>query len=610
MVDTASNLITPEQTAHPINMSTNQSLTASLLCLWRHIGPKHQRQLILLLGLMMVVAVSEAVSIGAIFPFLAVLTVPERVFEHAYIQPFVGWFGLTQPDQLLLPLTAGFCTTIILAGCMRLLLVWVQTTVSYAIGADLALEVYRRTLHQSYLVHTNRNSSEIINGVYSKASGISSYVILPMVTIASTTALVATILLTLISMSPMVSLISMTGFALIYGGVAKLTHRRLFNNSRQVADEAGKVIRSLQEGIGGIRDVLLDRTQAVYCEQFRKADIAMRSAQISSSFIAQSPRFAVEALGMLLIAVLACQLASTQGSIVEAMPVLGALALGAQRMLPLLQQCFQGWSSIRANQASLADTLELLNQPLPESSRLRLPEPLPYERSLLLNNLWFRYGDQADWVLKGVSLEIPKGAKVGFIGVTGCGKSTLLDIIMGLLKPSRGHLVVDGAPLDDADIGRWQRRIAHVPQSVFLADSSIASNIAFGIPTELVDMARVRDAAQRAQLLETIESWPEGFLARVGERGVRLSGGQRQRIGIARALYKQADVLVFDEATSSLDSETEQAVMESVRGLGAETTVVIIAHRLNTLSSCNIIIELGKGEIIRCGSYQEILTST
>lgn len=591
-------------------MTPSASMFELIKALWSYIALPRRRQLHLLLLLMMLVAVAEMVSIGAIFPFLAVLTSPERVFNHQMGQWLAANFSLHSPQELLLPITVLFSLAIILAGCMRLLLVWVQTNVSYAIGADLALEVYRRTLHQAYLVHTSRNSSEVINGVYSKASGISSYVILPLVTMTSTLALVTTILLTLISMSPLVSLISITGFAVIYGGVAKLTHRRLFRNSRQVADEAGKVIRSLQEGLGGIRDVLLDRSQAVYCDIFRQADLAMRSAQINSAFIAQSPRFAVEALGMLLIAILAFQLAKAEGDIVAAMPVLGALALGAQRMLPLLQQCFQAWSSIRANQASLVDTLDLLNQPAPDNLSLALPEPLPYQSVLQLDNLWFRYGEKTDWVLKGISLDIPKGAKVGFIGVTGCGKSTLLDIIMGLLPPSRGHLVVDGAPIDEVDLGRWQRHIAHVPQSVFLADSSIASNIAFGVPPEQVDMLRVRDAARRAQLLETIESWPEGFSARVGERGVRLSGGQRQRIGIARALYKQADVLVFDEATSALDNETEKAVMEAVRALGPETTVLIIAHRLNTLSSCNLIIELGKGEIIRHGSYQEILANS
>jgi len=579
-----------------------------LQSLWLHIGSRHRRQLYLLLGLMLLTAMLEVASIGALFPFLAALTAPEKVFAHPLGRYFAEALGLLKPRELLLPITGLFAVAIVIAGAMRLFLIWVQTNVSYAIGADLALEVYRRTLHQPYLVHTSRNSSEVINGVYTKASGISSYVILPLVTLISGFMLILAILLTLISVDPVVSLVALIGFAGIYVGVAMLTHRRLFRNSRQVANEAGNVIRSLQEGLGGIRDVLLDRTQHVYCESFRRADLSMRAAQINSTVIAQSPRFAVEALGMLLVAVLAYKLAKTEGGIVAATPILGALAFGAQRMLPVLQQCFQAWSAIRANQASLVDTLQLLNQPISESSQPQSLEPLPYRSSLKLDNIWFRYGPQADWVLKGVSLDIPKGAKIGFIGVTGCGKSTLLDIVMGLLTPSQGQLFVDGRPLSEPALGRWQLHIAHVPQSVFLADSSIASNIAFGVSAYDINMAEVKEAARRAQLLETIESWPQGFATSVGERGVRLSGGQRQRIGIARALYKRADILVFDEATSALDSETERAVMDAVEALGPEITVLIIAHRLNTLSSCDKIVELSKGGIVRLGSYQELLS--
>lgn len=588
-------------------MYASVSLPGLLKALWQHIGQRQRWKLYFLLLLMMGVALAEMISIGAIFPFLGALTAPDRTFSHALGQWVSRVLTLKNPQELMFAVTVLFAFAIVVSSGMRLLLVWVQTRLAYAIGADLALEVYRRTLHQPYVVHTSRNSSEIINGVYSKASGISSYVILPLVTMISTATLVGAILLTLVSVDPLISLVALIGFGAIYGGVVKITHSRLFRNSRQVADEAGKVIRSLQEGLGGIRDVLLDRSQAVYCDVFRRADLSMRAAQINSAFIAQSPRFAIEAMGMLLIAVLAYQLAKADGGIVTAIPVLGALALGAQRMLPLLQQCFQAWSSIRSNQASLMDTLELLAQPIPEIHNPK--DALPYRTSLQLDNLWFRYGKDSDWVLKGASLTIPKGAKVGFVGVTGCGKSTLLDLVMGLLYPSQGQILVDGLPLCAENLPGWQLHIAHVPQSVFLADTSIASNIAFGIPPDKVDIERVRDAARRAQLLETIESWPEGFETGVGERGVRLSGGQRQRIGIARALYKQADVLVFDEATSALDNETEQAVMDSIRVLGDEITVLIIAHRLNTLNSCSIIVELGKGEVKRIGSYQEILAN-
>lgn len=591
-------------------MSTDRSLVKSLIRLWCHIGKQHQRRLVLLLGLMMVVAVFEIVSIGAIVPFLAVLTEPKRVFELAQIQSFMRWFGITRAEQLLLPITVAFCTSIIFAGFMRMLLVLVQNRISYAIGADIALDVYRKTLHQPYAHHVSRNSSEIINGVYSKASSISSYMILPVVTIVSAALLLAAVLITLLAVDPLTSSVALGGFALIYSIVIMLSHRRLLENSQLVADESGRVIKSLQEGLGGIRDVLIDRSQDIYCRVFRKADLSMRSAQINSAFIAQSPRFVVEALGMLLIAALAYHLASSSGGIYAAIPTLGALALGAQRLLPISQQAYQAWASIRSNQASLMDTLILLDQPLLNSADEAPLMPISFERDIQLNNVSFRYSSNADWVLRDVNLRIPKGCRVGFVGATGCGKSTMADILMGLLNPTVGQLVIDGISVDVKNIGKWQKHIAHVPQTIFLADSSIESNIAFGISSDKIDRDRVMEAARQANILETIESWPDKFNTGVGERGVRLSGGQRQRIGIARALYKQADILVFDEATSALDNETEREVMEAIQLLGPQITVLIIAHRLNTLNSCDLIVKLGPGHNIQTGTYEALLSKT
>lgn len=589
-------------------MSSDRSLASSLAALWHRIGARRRSQLLLLLALMMVVSLSEVASIGMLFPFLAVLASPEQVFEYAYLKPIVQWLGLVAPEQLLLPATAGFCLTIVLAGCMRMLLVWMQTRISHAIGADIALDVYRRTLYQPYATHVSRNSSEIINGVYSKASGISGYMILPMMTIISAFMLLVAIIATLLAIDPWTSLVALCGFASIYGLVIKLNHRRLLKNSQLVADEAGRVIKTLQEGLGGIRDVLLDHAQEIYAGMFRSADLAMRAAQINSALIAQGPRFLVEALGVLLIALLAYQLALSSGNIASAIPTLGALALGAQRLLPILQQAYQAWASIRSNQASLQDTLDLLDQPLP-AARASHPAPLPFAREIQLSDVSFRYDPHSGWVLRNVSLRIPKGGRVGFIGATGAGKSTLLDIVMGLLPPTSGQIRVDGEAIEFGNLDRWQSRIAHVPQAIFLADSDIASNIAFGVPPDEIDHERVRQAARQANIIETIEALPGKFSSSVGERGVRLSGGQRQRIGIARALYKQADILVFDEATSALDDDTEQAIMGAIRSLGPEITVLIIAHRLNTLAGCDQIVKVNSNLTVQSGPYNEMLSN-
>jgi ATP-binding cassette subfamily B protein len=294
--------------------------------------------------------------------------------------------------------------------------------------------------------------------------------------------------------------------------------------------------------------------------------------------------------------------------VAAALPILAMLALGAQRLLPIMQQLYGNWSVVAGSKAALADVLALLEQPLPAGVNLSEPEPLALKEAITFENVSFKYNSHAPWVLQDINLTIPKGSRVGIIGATGSGKSTSVDLIMGLLVPTQGQILVDGNEVRVTHQRAWQRAVAHVPQSIYLADTSIAENIAFGVPVDQIDLDLVRKSAQQARIAEFIESRPEAYSAIIGERGVRLSGGQRQRIGIARALYKQASVLIFDEATSALDNETEQSVMQAIEGLSEDLTVFIIAHRLTTLKNCTMIVELGGGVIKKIGTYQEIVS--
>jgi ATP-binding cassette subfamily B protein len=315
----------------------------------------------------------------------------------------------------------------------------------------------------------------------------------------------------------------------------------------------------------------------------------------------------MESLGMVLIATLAYALSIKSEGITSAMPVLGALALGAQRLLPALQQIYSAWTNIAGSYASLVDTIKLLDQPMQVQTQQVVSGPLSIHNAIRFDFVRFRYDQNGPWVLDGLNLNIPRGARVGFVGSTGSGKSTTLDILMGLLLPTEGELLVDGQPIIGTRIRDWQRSIAHVPQNIYIIDGTLAENIALGVPFEEIDLLMVQQAARQAQIADFIESNPKGYQAYVGERGIRLSGGQRQRIGIARALYKQASVLVFDEATSALDSVTEQLVMEAIEGLSSDLTILLIAHRITTVQRCDIIVELEHGRVVAQGSYEELL---
>lgn len=563
-------------------------------------------QFFLLLILMIIASFAEIISIGAILPFLAVLTAPERIFQYSLTRMLVLATGITNPSQLLLPITIIFGLAALLSGLVRLFLLWASTRISFATGADLSISVYRRTLYQPYVVHVARNSSDIISGISNKTGTVTATFI-NILNLLSSIIILLAILIALFSVDPVIALISFGGFSLIYTIIITITRRRVRLNSQLIASESTKVIKSLQEGLGGIRDVLIDGTQATYCQIYRNADLPLRHAQGNNLFISSSPRYALEALGMLLISGLAYSLALQPDGIGKAIPVLGALALGAQRLLPILQAAYSSLSNIQGSQASLQDAIVLLDQPLPDYADQLVLDAIPFKKQISLNNLSFRYTQQAPLVLNNINLTIAKGTRTGFIGVTGSGKSTLLDVLMGLLEPTRGSLEIDHQPLSAANNRSWQAHIAHVPQAIYLTDSTIEENIAFGVPKAKINHERVLNAARQAQIADIIESWPKKYKTFVGERGVRLSGGQRQRIGIARALYKQADVIIFDEATSALDNDTEKAVMDAIEGLGKELTILIIAHRLTTLKNCTEIVELGDGGVKRIGTYAEIV---
>ena len=588
-------------------MENHQPIMYLLGKLWFAFSPKRRMQFKLILGLMIVGSFAEVIGIGTLLPFLGALTAPNRVFGAPYLHPIFEGFGLSNANQIVLPLSIIFAFAALFAGAMRLILLWASTRFAFAAGADLSYSIYQRTLYQDYETHCSRNSSEVVNAITSKAHGVIYSAILPVLNFLSAIVMMIAILATLFLIEPVIALISFTTFGLIYGLIASFSRKQLLIDSEQIARNSSSVIKLIQEGLGGIRDILIDGSQRVYFQAYREADLPLRKAQGNVQFVSQYPRFLMESLGMVLITSLAYFLVRRDDGAALAIPVLGTLALGAQRLLPMLQQTYGSITSIRGGQISLQDAIALLDVPLPNQVASDAVEPIVFEKQFSLNQISFHYTKHAPLVLKDLTLVIEKGSCVGFMGPTGSGKSTLIDVIMGLIQPTNGSLEIDGVPISGANNRSWQAHIAHVPQAIFLADSTIQENIAFGVPREEINFSRVIKAAEQAEIADAIEGWPSKYETLVGERGVRLSGGQRQRIGIARALYKNADVIIFDEATSALDNETETAVMKSIESLSGNLTILIVAHRLSTLKNCSKIVEIDGGKIKQIGNYSAIV---
>jgi len=510
--------------------------------------------------------------------------------------------GSPSPEALLLPITIAFALAALAAGAIRLLNLWLNGRLAAAIGSDLSCEAYRRTLYQPYAVHLTRNSTELIASISNDVGRVIGSVLNPLLLLLSSALIGTCLVLALLAIDWAIAVAAGLVVGLVYFAAMAASRRPLQVMGQRQIQLNRQLIQALQEGLGAIRDVLLDGTQAFYADTYQRADQPLRRNSADADFISTYPRLVLEPVGMALIAVMGFLLVRQEG-VARALPLLGALAMGAQRLLPVVQKVYEGWAQTRNAKGSLEKVLELLDQPLPYGQRQRRAQPLALREGLRFEEVHFSYAPGLPEVIQGIDLEIQRGKRIGIIGSTGSGKSTTLDLLMGLLLPTAGRILVDGEDLHDPKhperLSAWRATIAHVPQSIYLADSSIAENIAFGLTKDQIDMGQVRLAAEQAQIAGFIESSPEGYSSFVGERGIRLSGGQRQRIGIARALYKQAQVLVFDEATSALDTATEQAVMEAIEGLSNEFTILMIAHRLSTVERCDRVIQLANG-VIEC----------
>ena len=563
--------------------------------LYRSISRRRRRQLWLALALMLVGAFAELATIGATLPFLALLTRQGRGSASGAAARWLAWLGLDDVLSASL-LLIGAATA---AAIVRLGLLWVGQRLVMGLGHDIAVAIFSRMLRQPYSEYVRRNSSEVLASM-EKVRDVASSILQPAMQGISASFIALFIAIFLFAISPLAAALSALSIGLLYTLISRLTSTRLRRNSRILAGTATERTKMIQEGLGGIRDIILDHSQPLFEESFRDIDRRCRRAIAVNGFISQAPRFAIEAAGIVTIALVALAMSLQPGGIMRAIPVLGALALGAQRLLPLLQQAYNGWSTGIGNLQSLTDIAALLQAPaLPD--RPSDGRKLAFRDSITFRNVSFRYGSGA-WALEEIDLRIPRGSRLGIAGTTGSGKSTLLDILMGLLEPSVGEIAIDGVALDAATRPLWQAGIAHVPQAIYLIDDSIAANIAFGAPRDRIDLDRVRACAGAAHVAQFVEGLPDGYSTPVGERGIRLSGGQRQRIGIARALYKDASVLILDEATSALDDATEAAVIDSIMAMGPTITIVMIAHRRTTLEGCDRIIRLEGGRLVETGA--------
>jgi ATP-binding cassette, subfamily B, bacterial PglK len=580
--------------------SAPRSYPRTVAALLRVISPRRRVQLVGIMVLMLLSGAAEVVTLGAVLPLLGFLSGGSGK-SAGWIGEVIRYVGHFPGLDVASVLTMVFASAALFTGAIRILLVYATARFSSSIGFELGSEVFRRAVEQPYEEYLTQHSSEVLAALGKVDAVVSSLMsVLYMMTGVCISFLIVSALM-FIDVFTTVATVATLGIA--YSAFPMLARKRVTSNSRLLNQAGASRLKLSQEVLGGMRDVVLGHTREVFITEFDRISYSIYRARASNDIIGPTPRFVVEALGMVIIAALAYSLAASQGGMSYALPTIGALALGLQRLLPLVQQTYHGFVGLASTRYAVTDVLALVSE-----SRVRDMDysgsALPFERQVELRRVSFSYPAQNHLVLVDISMGIPKGARVGIVGQTGSGKSTLVDLIMGLLSPDKGVVLVDGSPLEGKNRFAWQMNIAHVPQEPFLLDASFLTNIAFGTRETIIDLDRIKRAARDAQLSEFIDQQPQGYYTKIGERGIGLSGGQRQRIAIARALYKGASVLVLDEATSALDDQTEEAVMKAIDGLGRDLTIVVIAHRIDTLQSCDIFFRVENGRVAEISAQE------
>lgn len=570
-----------------------------------------KRRLQLSSGILIILAAGffEIVGIGLVLPFLGLLVSPEIVTNNELASEILQKFGITQRNDILMLFASLFVFATITAGLVRLIMMWFNTRVAFAAAADFGVVIFRKIMFAQYQSIIGLNTSELVAGLTTKTSQVAQQIIFAFINLIGAAIIMLIILTTLFLVEPMIMVFATAYFCFFYAIIYVVIKTKINLLGKTVAAQSLLSVKIVQEAFGDMRSVILNRLQQKNCKAFEDSEFRWRKSYGDILFIAQSPRFIIEAFGICLIASFATYLALKNYNFLELIPTLGLFVLAAQRLLPIIQQIFTSRAMIHGALASLDDLLELIyvaDNNEEQGNSYPAPSRISFEKDIVIDNVTFSYPSNSKSALSELSLKIAKGTRIGIIGNSGSGKSTLLDIIAGLLTPDKGTIRIDGVALNAKNLTEWHEKIVMVPQNVVLFDDTILANIGVS-DKDRPDPTRAITAAKNANIDKFINTLEDGYSTIVGENGIRLSGGQKQRIGIARALYKNSDVIIFDEATSALDSMTEKSLMREIRALSGELTIIMVAHRTSTLQDCEMIVKLEDGAISGIFSYEEIL---
>lgn len=577
--------------------------------------PREKRNLGLLFIAVVIMAGLEVVSVASIMPFLSVAADPASVQENAYLNWTYETLGFENTNSFLIALGIAALVAMVVSNVFIIFTTWALYRYAWGRNHTLSYRLLKSYLYRPYEYFLTRNSSELGKNILEEVKEVVNEMLIHVLRGGAKAIVAVFIVGFLVLIDPTVAVLAAIVLGAAYTTIYFVVKKRLDTYGEKRVLTNSNRYKVVSEAFGGIKEVKLSGKEEAFLDQYGTPSKQYSRYQARYRILGLAPRYILEIVAFGGIILIAVYLIAVQDSVQQVVPMLGLYAFAGYRLMPALQKAFKGVASARFN----ISALEAIRQGL-QDRKVAVSEvnnngtvgkgtvsALTLSSQLRLDDVCFTYPDANEPAINHLSLEIPAHTTVGFVGKTGSGKTTAVDLVLGLLRPQKGAISVDHIPLNDENLRRWQKNIGYVPQHIYLADDTIAQNIAFGVQKDKIDMGAVKDAAYRAHIHDFVEEeLPEAWNTMVGERGVKISGGQQQRIGIARALYHNPSVLVFDEATSALDQATEASVMEAIYDLEGDHTMIMIAHRLSTVKRADNIVMLEQGKKVGEGTYEEL----
>ena len=584
------------------NKNNNISLIKLLKKTFFHLSKKRKKQLILVFLFMIISGLGEVFSLTSIIPLLSIITNPETIWAIPLVKDFANLIGIISPKDLFIPFILVFTFANVSSTLIRLLGIWFYEKLSAAIGNDLSVKAFSSTLNREYKELLRIDSSKLITA---NTIHLAQFVACLSSCFKILTSFISSflIIITMLIINPLISFMSLVIFILIYLLISNRIQKTIHLNSREIAENDVKQIKIIRESLGSIVEIILSQNQNFHVKEFRKVDLDIRNRKRVNRFLTFFPRNTLESITFIFLSGISLTYTLNSKDPIYLIKLIGIFALSVQKILPLFQQAYANLTSISSQSYSVKSFLDLLRETKENSVNKPQKNLAIFRKNISFKKIHFKYSINSKFVLNDINLVIKKGDKVGIIGSTGSGKTTFINILLGLLKPHSGLLLIDQCNIYDPkninSLNLWRQLISYVPQKIFLTNKTIAENIAFTEEDNNVNFQKIEKVSKTSQIYEFINSLPKKFNTFIGEDGAFLSQGQKQRIALARALYKEPNILILDEATSSLDEITEKKLISSIHDDYKDLTLIMIAHRLKTLSSCDYIIEIKRGSINR-----------